>query len=209
MYNEFEHKTENNTFIIKSYTDYIEVSEVESDYLFTRKLCEAGCANFGKKYSCPPRSTDFEHFREEYTHIVINAFVIPYENLDKKTFNIVKAANVICKSKQRKIFNKVESEISNTKYKMLENGSCRLCKQCALQRQEPCKYPNKMRYSMEATGVRVDKLVKKMFGINLNWYHKGQKDNFPEFQCVVSGILTSNPSIVQNHLISVLNQKVN
>ncbi len=59
---------------------------------------------------------------------------------------------------------------------------------------------------MEATGIRADRLVKKMFDIDLNWYYKGQKDNFPEFQCVVGGILTNDPLLVQNHLVNILNQ---
>lgn len=205
-----EHKTDNNKFTINIYTSCIEVDSIESDYLFTRKLCESGCVNFGKKYSCPPRSPDFEYLKEDYKFMVINAFIIPYKEVDK-TFNIIKAANVICKSKQRRLFDGVATELnkSNLKHKILENGSCRLCKQCALQNNDPCRYPKRMRPSMEATGIRVDKLVKNCFNIDLDWYYKrkSNKDNFPKYQCVVGGILTNDYEKIIDLIKTTINSK--
>ena len=115
--------------------------------------------------------------------------IVPLNKELKKDFNLVKAANVICKSKQRKLFDKIAKEIGHSNFIIMENGSCRLCKTCAKQNDEPCKHPDKARYSLEACGVRVDKLVEQCFDLSLDWYVKGQKEYYPTHQCVVSGIL--------------------
>ena len=203
--NEFEHKTDNNKFIIKSYIDSIKTCKVEHDYELTSYYCETGCKNYRGKYSCPPFSDNFSNLEDKYGSMVVLAFVIPYIDVEK-TFNMVKAANVICKTKQRHVLDKMAKNFKG--YKILENGSCRLCKTCALQTKEPCRHPDKMRYSLESTGVRVDKLVKKLFNIDLNWYYKGQKDNFPQFQCVVSGILTNDPEYVKDYLSLTVNNQL-
>jgi hypothetical protein len=54
-----------------------------------------------------------------------------------------------------------------------------------------------MRPSLEATGVDVNDLIKKAFGFELKWYKKG---GFPDYQCVVGGILTNEPEKIINEL---------
>ena len=199
------HKTPNNTVKLESSTGFLAIDEITIDYSNFSALCHAGCKNFGKKYSCPPKSPSFKLLSKNYKHLVINAFKAPYTEL-KKEYNSVRIANVVAKSLQRKLFDKTSQELKekNQNFMILENGSCRLCKICALQKNEPCKHPAKMRFSLEATGVDVNDLVLKCFGFPLQWYYKGKKEKFPEYQCVVSAILTNEPEKVSN----ILNEQI-
>jgi len=201
----FEYKTENNFFCINSFIKFISSSKIKKDYNGFSALCQTGCKNFGKKYSCPPKSPSFEILSRDYKYLVVNAFKIPYTEL-KKEYNSVRMANVVSKSLQRKIFDITAQELKGKNYRflILENGSCRLCKVCNLQKNEPCKYPDKMRFSLEATGVDVNDLVLKCYGFLLQWYYKGKKDKFPEYQCVVSAILTNEP----NEVSFILNKNI-
>lgn len=195
------HKTPNNKVKLLSNTEILVIDKIICDYKKFSVLCCIGCRNFDKKYSCPPKSPSFEVLSKDYGYLLVNAFKVPYIEL-KKEYNSVRMANVVAKSLQRKIFDKTAQELreNNLKFVILENGSCRLCKTCALQKKEPCKHPDKMRFSLEATGVDVNDLVLKCFDFPLQWYYKGKKEKFPEYQCVVSAILTNEPEKVSNIL---------
>jgi hypothetical protein len=107
--------------------------------------------------------------------------------------------NVVAKSIQKLAFNNLEYTLTEYPFNFyfLENGSCRLCKTCKLQEDLNCKYPQKMRPSLEATGIDVNDLVNKAFGFNLQWYNR---DYFPQYQCVVGGILSNEPEMIKREL---------
>lgn len=195
----FKYKTINNIFTMNSFISMVYCNNIYCDYNKCSTLCQIGCKNFGKKYSCPPSSPSFEKISKNFKYLVINALKIPYDTL-RAEYNSVRMANVVAKSLQRKLFDAASNDLKkeNIKHIVLENGSCRLCKTCALQKNQPCKHPDKMRFSLEATGIDVNDLVIKAFGFPLQWYYKGKEKEFPKYQCVVSGILTNEPeSVIQ------------
>jgi predicted metal-binding protein len=204
MKNVIYHKTCNNQFKIQYQTTIIKVSDVHCDYSKTEKLCLEGCRNYNKKYSCPPKSPDFKVLSKKYSHFVVNIFRIDLAEY-KQQYNTIRMTNVVNKSVQRKVFNKAFLNNNFTeKIVILENGSCRLCKKCNLQNGMPCKYPDKMRPSLEACGINVDALVIKCFEFDLKWYKKNKQACFPEYQCTVGGILTNNPDLI----IQTLNEAI-
>jgi hypothetical protein len=107
-----------------------------------------------------------------------------------RKYNTIRMANVVAKSIQRKAFKYTSEQELNKSTKYLANGSCRLCRPCNLIKNEPCKYPQLMHPSLEATGIDVNDLITNAFGFELQWY---KKDKFPDYQCVVGGILTNEP----------------
>ena len=199
------YNTPRNTFKLHIHTSFVVKASINFNYKSCSDLCQNGCKNYDKKYSCPPSSPSFEKLSKCYEYMVINAFKIPYDTL-KTEYNSVRMANVVAKSLQRKIFDTTANNLKqqNVKHIIIENGSCRLCKICSYQKNEPCRHPEKMRFSLEATGVDVNDLVIKGFGFPLQWYRKGNKDKFPEYQCVVSGVLTNDPEAVTKALSSSL-----
>ncbi len=141
-----------------------------------RNACKTGCVNYGKKWSCPPYSKKFSSIvaSGKYDTAIV---VVGYINLYDMTYisnpyQQVKAANMILKSKCEKIARNIENELNG--YSLL-SGSCNLCKPCQRKKDLPCKRPGMVRYSLESTGVNVEKLLEKYCEHKLLWYKKGEK----------------------------------
>lgn len=133
------------------------------------------CPNYSKSWACPPEAP--------YMKDPVSQF--------KKFFLIYSKFNL----KPLKIRNEVDrEEMENEIHKFLDNynedynsklilwdGYCRVChkedKKCTYQSNKPCRYPNEIRYSMEAVGIDVDKTVKKL-NIKLEWPPKNYAYRF-------------------------------
>ncbi len=155
-----------------------------------RGLCKTGCANFGRKWSCPPYAEKFSDIAasKNYDTAII---IVGYISLDdmkyiSNPYQQVKAANIILKSKCEKIARNMEKELGG--YSLL-SGSCNLCKPCRRKMDLPCKKPAMVRYSLESTGINVAALLEKYCGHKLFWYKKGEK---PPYTSVAVAILANS-----------------
>lgn len=140
-----------------------------------RNSCKTGCANFGKKWSCPPYSKKFSDIvaSKNYDTAII---IVGHISLDdmryiSNPYQQVKAANMILKSRCEKIARNIENEMKG--YSLL-SGSCNLCKPCQRKIDLPCRKPAMMRYSLESTGINVEALLEKYCDHKLLWYKKGE-----------------------------------
>lgn len=147
-------------------------------------LCEKGCPNYNKKWSCPPLSPSYSKFISKYENIFV---VVIFTKLDqfsyiKNDYLKVKAANTIMKSKVDKA---LRSFISDDCY-YISTGSCRMCKPCKRKLNQPCAHLDKMAYSFEALGINVSEMVSDLFDFELKWY---KKKSLPEYTSVVAGLI--------------------
>lgn len=144
------------------------------------------CPSYGHSWACPPEAPYFEEIVAKF-----NEFYLIYYELDLNEYVAKeknKNPNLSEKSIKDKLYsgkdlrNKLEKEI----YKFLENyqekyeeklilwdGFCRVCfnktdKGCTYDSGNPCRYPDKKRFSMEATGIAVTDMVKKL-DLNIEW----------------------------------------
>lgn len=163
-------------------------ASIINKYCNTEKVkmaCEEGCINYGKKWSCPPYSTKYTSFSEKYTNAILLVFSTKmkfYFDVKNK-YTALKAANVTLKTLIEKCARNVEECVHG--YSLL-SGSCRLCKKCACKEKEKCKKPDKMRYSMEATLLDVDKLCEELLSYNLLWYYNR---TLPEYTSTVAMVM--------------------
>ena len=68
----------------------------------------------------------------------------------------------------------------------LSCGSCDLCSTCAREQGEPCTFPEKSRYSIEALGGDVGYLAKRYFDREILW----MKDDVPPaYMILIGGLL--------------------
>ena len=182
------HKTSKYRFDIEVYYQSIETTKIVVKKDTFDALCMKGCRNYNKKFSCPPFSPNFNELRKHFdaAHVIFHKVIT--ENYPQ-IYNTIRMANVILKSKQRKLMDEVAKELKkeNIVFQILENGSCRLCKKCAVLSHERCKHPHKMRYSLESTGVDVESLCNECFNQHLQWYKRAC---FPKYQGVVSTVLS-------------------
>ena len=70
----------------------------------------------------------------------------------------------------------------------LSAGSCDLCKEegCTRKDGKPCRYPDKLRYSIESLGGDVGRTVSKLMGYELEWVEEGK---VPSYYVLVGGLL--------------------
>jgi predicted metal-binding protein len=179
---DFKVKTPRAEYNVEVYSDFIKKEDVRVQRELFLKMCREGCVNYGKKFSCPPSSRDFMGVVDK-EGIYVVMFLMRLENIESTEYNKVRIANSIMKSRLDKLMRVLESRF-NTKF--LSTGSCRLCRTCQLKLKKLCKHSDKMRYSLESTGVDCDFLSKSLFNLPLLWFKQGKA---PEYTCVITGLV--------------------
>ncbi len=119
---------------------------------WVRLKCQFGCTRYGKGYCCPPDTPT-----PEYTRNVLDSYaraiLFHYESA-KKTGQ-----------SRRKSFSEYLSALVDLEGEMFKDGyyralallagPCNLCKDCAKNTGEPCRFHLRARPSMEACGIDV------------------------------------------------------
>lgn len=187
----FQVNTPKNSVKIECFYNSIGKDEIKVDKQVFCDMCLKGCKNYGKKYSCPPCSPDFNQLAENYEGLFVLLFKCDLNQINSTEYNKVRIANSMMKSRIDKLMRALEGKSGG---KFLSTGSCRLCKKCNLQSKLPCKHPKEMRFSLEATGVDCDFLSKKLFNLPLLWFRDG---NAPDYTCCVTGLLCNSKDTPQ------------
>jgi predicted metal-binding protein len=198
----FRVRTSKQEYNIEVYSEFIAKEEVKVERELFIKMCREGCKNYGKKFSCPPCSWDFLNIISGYEGIFVVMFLIKLEEINSTEYNKVRIANSIMKSRIDRVLRLLEEKF-NTKF--LSTGSCRLCRTCNLKLKKPCKHPDKMRYSLESSGVNCDYLSTKLFNKPLLWF-KNKKA--PEYTCVIGGLIYNKEqsAIILQEFKDILNK---
>jgi predicted metal-binding protein len=128
-----------------------------------RRLCERNaCGAFGKSWACPPHVGPIEELAARVRHyergLVFQCITEIEDSYDIEGMNRGGAEH-----------SRVVSELADhlrTRFGMdailtLGTGPCRLCTECTLAVNEPCRYPDRMISSPEAYGMNVKDLVEK------------------------------------------------
>lgn len=144
------------------------------------------CPSYGHSWACPPEAP---YLKQEVSQYI--KFYLIFVKYNLKEY-IEKEKVKYPKKSEKNIRNaffmknflrdKLEQEIklfinehqnSYDEKRILWDGFCRLCsnekdKGCTYDAGDPCRYPDKMRYSMEAVGIDVTQTVKNL-NFNLEW----------------------------------------
>lgn len=164
-----------------------------------RQLCESGCVNYGKKWSCPPSSHKISEIisKKAYNRVVLICGYIKLADMCyiKNPYQKVKAANIILKSHCETRARDLEKFANG--YSLL-SGSCNVCKPCYKKKGLPCQKPNLMRYSLESTGINVELLAKKCCNHQLLWYQKGQPQKYTS---VITAVLIDNSHVTDYDIV--------
>lgn len=151
------------------------------------------CDNYGTVWSCPLFDFDPEEYWKKYRsfHIVGMKIYLPEELL----------AGTYTKEERAEIFETIlypkKEELNQELFAMereypgsvsVSGGSCQQCGKgnCARKEDAPCRFPEKMRYSVEALGGNVGLTVTKYLYQELQWIEEGK---LPEYFMLVGGLL--------------------
>lgn len=170
---------------IRAFFNSIKCSKVKIRKELFSRMCEESCRNFDKKYCCPPYAPRFEEFVRSYDRLLVVLFTLSLNQLNGFNYldyHKLRIANIVLKSRIER-FMRCLDEVFKTRF--LSTGACRLCKPCKCKIGEPCKHPNKMRYSLESVGVDCDYLSRELFNIPLLWY---EDKKAPEYTSVICAI---------------------
>lgn len=154
--------------------------------------CCKACPSYDHKWSCPSYDFDVLEYWKKYETLDLTAVKILFdEDYAGKKFSKEELDRIMENS-----LGKVKAELSDELLARekeipgsvsLSAGSCIRCKNgCTRGDGEPCRFPDKLRYSIESLGGNVGLTISKLMGIELEWMEEGV---LPRHFVLVCGIL--------------------
>ena len=132
----------------------IDASKVVTDPLF-RDMCKSNaCGIYGKCWSCPPDCGDITQLitsLEKYTKVLVFQTVGKLEDsydFEGMTEHKKQFVQLVLQVKKMFVSNSIEALV-------LGAGGCGICTRCSKRDDEPCRFPTRAIYSLEAYGVNV------------------------------------------------------
>ena len=162
---------------VKDYLDkYVNVEEFLE--------CCKKCPNYEAIWACPSYDFNPEDYWKQYDELVVVANKIVFgPNVD-----IPRSYEIMLQVKADMSRELMEREKEFPESVSLSAGSCDLCKEegCTRKEGKPCRYPDKLRYSIESLGGDVGRTVSKLMGYELEWVEEGK---VPSYYVLVGGLL--------------------
>ncbi|NMB40547.1 MAG: DUF2284 domain-containing protein [Firmicutes bacterium] len=190
----------------------INAEDISHDHEYITGLCRQGCKNYNHSGGCPPFAPTFESIAKEY-----NSAILVFARLHSKyKTRRVKDSNnyyihyrfqdIILSNFLNKMGQKIRKLFAPRVY-FLGNGYCTGCgnRKCAFKEgMRKCRFPRKRTFSLEATGVNVEKTLKNVFGIKLEWYNR---NNFRQVSYLTKaiGFFCCSP-VIRDKVHTYLNQ---
>ena len=151
------------------------------------------CPNYNTVWSCPPLTFDVDAYLERFSwvnvlcaKIILSSQVIAEADKPEKIktvgWEILLSVKLGMEEKLRRLEKHIPGSVS------LSSGGCNLCKKCSRKDGQPCRQPDKMRYSLDAFGFDLTAITKDMFDIDILWC----KDRLPDYFTLIHGILTED-----------------
>lgn len=169
-------KKECNVAVSEYIENYVNVAEF-------LKYCKE-CPNYGNVWSCPPYDFSPEDYWKGFSELYLTARKIIFD----KEVSREECSNILLEVKSEMSRELYEEEERFPGSEALSAGSCSLCVDRGCSRKDgiPCRYPDKMRYSIESIGGNVGLTVSKLMGIELEWIEEGK---LPSYFVLVGGLL--------------------
>lgn len=194
----------------------VSVDHYLEEYVDVETFLEAckACPNYDKIWSCPPYDFDVLEYWKKYSTLELTAIKIIFdESITGKQLTKEEQAD-ITKNSIWEVKEALSQELYEREKQVpgsisLSAGSCSLCKgsctrasgatspeghvpckdsQCELPSCSPCRYPDKMRYSIESLGGNVGLTTGRLMEIELEWIEEGK---LPSYFVLVCGLLRS------------------
>ena len=154
--------------------------------------CRA-CSNYNMVWSCPSLSFDVDDYLAKFSRIhvlcakiVLSSHILAEADTPEKIktvgWEILSEVKRNMEEKLRGVEKRIPESVS------LSSGGCHLCKECSRKDGQPCRQPDKMRYSLDAFGFDLSAIAKDVFAIDILWC----KDRLPDYFTLIHGLLTKD-----------------
>ena len=144
-------------------------------------LCRM-CPNYGNIWTCPPLAFDPMEIWSRYETLELYARVL-YPEPDTSYGDFLDLFRREKTSLTAWVF---ALEQENPGSLSLAASTCTACSPCRRQQGRPCQNPGALRYSIEALGGDVGKIMKTYLHTPLQWAEAGK---LPQYLTVVAGLL--------------------
>ena len=138
----------------------IDANNISCDSSFRDMCAVNSCGMYGTCYMCPPDVGDIEALMEKIKDF---DFALVYQTVTELDDSFDFEGMMEAKRKSYPLaqnLRKVFSDMKISKVLHLGVGGCGVCKPCAKQTGEPCRFPEKAMPSLEAYGINVSELAK-------------------------------------------------
>jgi len=140
------------------FTHYAELDISTLEFLQeVRDMCNPKqCRNYNKSWSCPPACPTLDEMRERVKNYKTGILVQTVGELeDSLDWDGVMETG----AQHKENFGKMRAELNKKQQNQLAMGAgeCKICETCTYP-DNPCRYPEKMEISMEASGLFVSKV---------------------------------------------------
>lgn len=153
--------------------------------------CCAECRGYGRTWACPPYEFDPMEIWRSYESVLLYAkkVIVPEELLCRRFEKRELAAEY------NGLLLPVKRELMRELYAMererpgslaLSAGGCDICAECTRGEGLPCRFPDKLRYSVESLGGDVLKSIEDFFGETILWAEDGR---LPEHYILLGALL--------------------
>lgn len=145
------------------------------------------CPNHGQFWSCPPYAFDPAEVWPRYGALLLYArkLVFRKDRLfpgERRAFE----KEELPKIKEAMARELLAMEADRPGSRALFPGRCEWCESCARLAGEPCRFPEKMRYSVESLGGDCGGAIERYFGEKLQW---ASGNALPEQIILLGGLL--------------------
>lgn len=186
-------------YSISNHVSRISVSNYTTEFRDAKKFivfCKQ-CNKYNNCWACPP----FEFDKEEYIRDYKEAYIIgtkiifteaALDNCSNSEESRIIGAEAIAEVRRFLDIQLLDIEKKNPCSKVFFAGTCHFChmEDCTRIKAEPCRFPDKIRPSLESLGFDIGKTCEELLNIKLQWSSDG---SLPQYLTLVSAIFAHQP----------------
>ena len=171
---------------IDTFEKTISVADYLDGYVSVEEFLECCRAweHYDQKWSCPSYDFDpVEDYWKKYENLRVIGKKMILEEDDKENWE------TLIKQVKAQLTEELYAEEEKRPGSVsLSAGSCGICGEgnCSKKTGDPCRFPEKMRYSIESLGGNVGLTASRLLGIRLKWIEEGR---VPDYFVLVGGLL--------------------
>ena len=147
------------------------------------------CTRYGMCWACPPFGFDAEEYLSGRATVwIVGTKIVPEERFRRECESSGKAVETGRGTLDGRLL-ELEREYPGSR--AFFAGTCILCPEGACTRRQgrPCLYPEKVRPSLEAFGLDMQRTADELLGVRMKWSRSGE---MPEYFTLVSGFFTDS-----------------
>lgn len=190
--------TGDNSLVIKYKTEILRGScpmpEFIQKYVDVKKFlgfCKV-CKNYDRRWSCSHHDFYPIDFLNRYSDVrLIELLIKPDKKALKglvcEDYSVPDEINEMIKIEKKRLtkyMRREEKQVHDSVY--LFAGACEICEYCTREDGLPCRYPDRMRYSIESLGIDLSKISENFFNVKVGWM-KGE--DFPDHLILICALL--------------------